>query len=277
VYPRIALGPVVIHSYGLMLALGLGVGIGLLCWELRRKRLDPSHGLWIALIAIPAGVVGARLLFLAEEWALFLLDPTRVALSGGGLSFYGGFLLAVAAIHPYLRWSRIGWLTFGDAAAPGALLGRGLGRIGCHLAGDGDYGVPTSLPWGTDYSRGVYPPSAALKPFPEITAAFPGGVAPADIRLHPTGMYEFLLCALLFAVLWTFRRRLAPDGRMLMLYFLAAGSVRFVIEFLALAHPMAFGLTEAQLFSLGLIVIGAAGLAWQAMHRTPPAPVVRRR
>src|SRR5262245_39929945 len=102
-YPRIALGPVTIYTYGLMLAIGLALAISFLCIELRRKRMDPLHGIWIALIAIVGGVVGSRLLFIVEEWNRFVVDPIGVALSSGGLSFYGGLLLGALAIYPYLR------------------------------------------------------------------------------------------------------------------------------------------------------------------------------
>ena len=275
-YPRVELGPVTIHTYGLMLAIGLAVGIGLLCLELRRKRLAPAHGLWIALIAIPSGVVGARLLFLFEEWGRFVVDPVSVFLSGG-LSFYGGLVVAALAIYPYLRWNGINLLTFGDAAAPGALLGRGIGRIGCHLSGDGDYGLPTALPWGTTYSNGVYPPSKALTRLPELTREFPGGVAPDNLPMHPTGVYEFLICAFLFVLLWRYRARLLPDGRVLVLSVIAVGGVRFGLEFLALASPVAFGLTEAQLISLGLIMIGTVGLRYVRAVPLSLRPLIRTR
>ena len=276
-YPRIELGPLTIYTYGLMLALGLAVGIALLCFELRRKLIDPSHGIWIALIVIASGVVGSRLLFIVEERARFLVDPAAVAFSTGGLSFYGGLIVALLAIYPYLRWSGIGLLRFGDAAAPGALLGRGIGRIGCHLSGDGDYGLPTTLPWGTDYSNGIYPPSKAIARLPELARAFPGGVAPDDLPMHPTGVYEFLLSALVFAVLWRYRARIRPNGRLFMLYLVATGGLRFGLEFLALAPPLALGLTEAQLISLGLIVIGTIGLARSSAHPVSLTPIVRTR
>ena len=276
-YPRVELGPLTIYTYGLMLALGLAVGISLLCLELRRKGLDPAHGIWIALIAIPSGVVGSRLLFLIEEWDRFVVDPIRVTFSSGGLSFYGGLIVAALAVYPYLRWNGISLLTFGDGAAPGALLGRGIGRIGCHLSGDGDYGLPTTLPWGTDYSNGVYPPSAALAAFPELTRQFPGGVAPDNLIMHPTGIYEFLLSLLLFAVLWRYRALIRPDGRLLMLYLLATGGVRFGLEFLALAAPIALGLTEAQLISLGLIAIGAVGFIHLRAQPVSLRPLIRTR
>lgn len=268
-YPRITLGPLTIYTYGLMLALGLGVGIVLLCWEFRRKGFDPAHGIWLALIAVPGGVVGARLLFVIEEWRRLVADPLGVLFSTGGLSWYGGLFLATFLMYLYLRHHGIGFLVFGDAAGPGALLGRGIGRLGCHLSGDGDYGLPTTLPWGTDYSRGVYPPSAALARHPELTQRFPGGVAPDNLPMHPTGVYEFLLCALLFVLIWKYRSRLVVDGQTFMLFFVAIGVVRFGLEFIALTRPIAIGLTEAQLISLGLIVIGAIGFGYLRARQVP--------
>ena len=258
-YPRVELGPLTFYTYGLMLAIGLAVGIALAGVELRRKGFDPAHVVWIALIAIVSGVVGSKLLFVVEEWDRFVVDPKGVMFGAGGFSFYGGAAVAVLAIYPYLRWNGISLLAFGDAVAPGALLGRGIGRIGCHLSGDGDYGLPTALPWGTDYSHGIFPPSQAIARLPELARTFPGGIAPDNLPMHPTGVYEFLISALLFVVLWRYRTRAHPAGRLLMLYLLATGGVRFVLEFLALAPPIALGLTEAQLISLGVIVIGAVG------------------
>jgi phosphatidylglycerol:prolipoprotein diacylglycerol transferase len=277
-HPRIELGPVTIYTYGLMLAIGIAVGICLLCLELRRKRIDPAHGIWIAVIAIPAGVVGARLLFIVEEWRRFVIDPVGVLFGLGGLSFYGGLLFAVLAFYPYLRWNGVGLLAFGDALAPGALLGRGIGRIGCHLSGDGDYGLPTTLPWGTDYSQGILPPSRAMAALPDLARSLPAGPALDHLPMHPTGVYEFLAAAIGFAVLWSYRTRVRPDGAMLMLVFVAMGAVRFGLEFLALAPVLAFGLTEAQLISLALIAIGVVGfvsLRIQPHAHPPDIPAAR--
>jgi len=276
-YPRVELGAVTLYTYGLMLAIAFAAGIGLLCFELRRKGFNPSHGVWIGLIAIAGGVVGSRLLFIVEEWDRFVVEPASVIFSPGGLSFYGGLLLVVLAIYPYARWNGIGLLVFCDAAAPGLLLARGIGRIGCHLAGDGDYGLPTTLPWGTDYSNGVYPPSEALARLPDLAGWFPGGVASDHQPMHPTGVYEFLISAVLFAVLWRYRDRIRPAGRLFMLYLLATGGIRFGLEFLALAPPIALGLTEAQLTSLGLIVTGAVGLRQLSAHSASLSPLIRTR
>src|SRR6266542_65849 len=107
-----------------MVALALAVALALLCLELGRKGLDPAHGLLIALVVVPTAVVGAKILFVVEEWDRFVVDPVRVALSGAGLSFYGALVLGALAMYAYLRLNGIRFLVFADAAAAGALLGR---------------------------------------------------------------------------------------------------------------------------------------------------------
>jgi phosphatidylglycerol:prolipoprotein diacylglycerol transferase len=157
-----------------------------------------------------------------------------------------------------------------DAASPGLMIGYGVARIGCHLAGDGDYGFPTTLPWGTDYSHGTFPPSAAFRGFPEITRQFPSGIVPDTTPCHPTPVYEFLLCALLFAILWRFRKTARPNGMFFMLYLILAGIERFLVEFTRLNPRVAFGLTEAQLIALGLAAAGALG--WSRFSKQMPSP-----
>lgn len=248
-----------------MLAVGFIVASYFLTHELRRKGLDPNLGNTITLIALIAGVAGSKLLFLFENWDSFIIDPIGMTLSPSGLTFYGGFLLAALSIFLYLRRRKIRFFIAADAVAPGLLLGYGIARIGCHLAGDGDYGFPTSLPWGTDYSKGTYPPSLAFKNVPEIANKFPGGIVPDNTLCHPTPVYEFLICALFFWVLWRLRKKLQPDGRMFMLYLVLAGLERFLIEFLRVNPRVALGLSEAQLITAGLVLIGLYG--WHNLSR----------
>jgi phosphatidylglycerol:prolipoprotein diacylglycerol transferase len=155
-----------------------------------------------------------------------------------------------------------------DAASPPLLLAYGIARIGCHLAGDGDYGFPTSLPWGTDYSKGTYPPSAAFKDFPEVASKYPHGVVPDTTLCHPTPIYEFLLCSVLFYFLWKSRKRLGPDGTVFMAYLVLAGAERFIIEFFRLNERFFIGLSEAQIIALVLIVMGAIGFNRLRTHKT---------
>ena len=115
------------------------------------------------LLAIIFGIVGSKLFDLFENWDRFLEDPIGMAFSPGGLTFYGGLILAIIAIYIYAKRKKIPFLVLADAAAPALAIAYGIGRIGCHLAGDGDYGIPTNLPWGTDYSNGTVPPSVMFR------------------------------------------------------------------------------------------------------------------
>ncbi len=254
------LGPFTIYSFGLMLGIAFILGSVILTSELKRKRIDPDMGNWVTLFALVGGVVGSKLLYLIENWSEFELDPSGMAFSPGGLTWYGGFILATLLIYLYARRKHVKFLQIADATSPGLLLAYGVARIGCHLAGDGDYGYPTSLPWGTDYSHGTYPPSLAFRPFPEITSRFPGGIVPDTTPCHPTPVYEFLICGILFAIIWRNRRKITGDGRMFMWYLIAAGGERFSIEFLRLNPRLLFGLSEAQLIAIVLVALGIIGL-----------------
>jgi phosphatidylglycerol:prolipoprotein diacylglycerol transferase len=264
--PRLfQIGPFTIYGYGLMLALAFITASYVLTRELKRRGIDPNVGSTVTLIALVAGVVGSKILYLVEDWSQFLADPIGTAFSPGGLTFYGGFLLATYAIYVYGKKKKIQFLTMADVIAPALILAYGIGRLGCQLAGDGDYGFPTTLPWGTDYSRGTYPPSLAFRNFPEITGKYPGGVVPDNTLCQPTPVYEFILCAILFVILWRAQRHLRPEGKVFMLYLITAGLERFSIEFIRLNPRIMFGLTEAQLIALALILAGLAG--WLYLSR----------
>lgn len=219
----------------------------------------------VTLLALTFGVVGSKVLYVLEHLREFSLRPFESAFSPGGLTFYGGFLLATLAIYLTARRARIPFLAIADAASPGLIIGYGIARIGCHLAGDGDYGFPTSLPWGTDYSKGTFPPSEAFREFPEITSQFPGGVVPDTTPCHPTPVYELLLCALIFAFLWRMRTTTKINGKLFMMYLTLAGLERFTIEFMRLNPRLALGLSEAQL--IAILLVGAGLWGWVSFTR----------
>ena len=173
------IGPFSIYSFGLMMGLGFLTASYILTKELRRKGLDANLGNTITLFALIFGIAGSKMLFLFENWEEFVRDPMN-AFSPGGLTWYGGLILATAVIYVYTRRKNLPFWKICDAAAPGLMLGYGIARIGCHLAGDGDYGVPTDLPWATVYAKGTYPPSVAFRDFPEIVHKY--GVN--GVRLH---------------------------------------------------------------------------------------------
>ncbi len=213
----------------------------------------------ITFIALIGGVLGSKLLFLLENVKDFMSEPFSLAFSPSGLTFFGGLILVTVLLYWICEKAGVPFLGMADATSPGLLLAYGIGRIGCHLAGDGDYGFPTTLPWGTNYSKGTYPPSFAFRDFPEITSKYPGGVVPDTTLCHPTPVYEFLMCGVLFLVLWRFRKTLKPDGKIFMLYLMFAGVERFSVEFIRVNPRIILGLSEAQVIAVLMLCIGAYG------------------
>jgi phosphatidylglycerol:prolipoprotein diacylglycerol transferase len=200
------------------------------------------------------------MLFLIEEWSAFIRNPIGEAFSPGGLTWYGGFILGMTVISLYVRRKKIPFLKIWDGLAMGLIIAYGVSRIGCHLSGDGDYGYPTTLPWGTVYAKGTSPPSRAFAIFPEITSRYPGGIVPDNTPCHPTPVYEFLLGLGGFAIMWSLRKRPWPDGKMFMVYLMLSSVFRFSVEFLRLNPRLLFGLSEAQLIAVPLFFAGLAGL-----------------
>jgi phosphatidylglycerol:prolipoprotein diacylglycerol transferase len=261
-YPDLfKIGPFTVHSFGLMMAIGFIVGSWLLTNELNRKGYNPNLGSTITLFALIFGIAGSKILFLIEDWSHFTQNPLKEAFSPGGLTWYGGFFFATFAIWIYARKKKIPFLRICDAAAPSLMIGYGVARIGCHLSGDGDYGLPTSLPWGAVYSNGTYPPSLAFRDFPDIVQKYGvNGIVPDTISVHPTPIYEFILAIILFSILWRLRKNDYIDGKLFMIYLLFYGIARFAVEAIRLNPRLLFGFSEAQLISIILIIIGIGGL-----------------
>jgi phosphatidylglycerol---prolipoprotein diacylglyceryl transferase len=255
------IGPFTVYSYGLMMGIAFIAGSYILTEEIKRKNLPSNIGTEVTLLAIIFGIIGGKLFHLLENWSSFLRDPIGMAFNPGGLTFYGGLILAIVAIWIYLRAKRIPFLYIADAASAPLALSYGIGRIGCHLAGDGDYGIPTDLPWGTNYENGTVPPSVMFRGS-EIAKNYPGGVVPDNTPLHPTPIYEFLAMVVIFFILWKFRKKPWADGKLFMLYFILTGSSRLLVEFIRLNPRLLFGLSEAQLISIALIIIGIVGFIY---------------
>jgi phosphatidylglycerol:prolipoprotein diacylglycerol transferase len=255
-------GPLNVYSFGLMMGIGFLVGNYILVKEFTRKRIPANFANELTFIAVVLGIAGSKILSLVEDWGSFMKDPLGMMLSPGGLTWYGGFVLAALAIWVDVKRKHQKFLRIADAFAPALILGYGIARIGCHLSGDGDYGIPTDLPWGVNYSRGIVPPSAAFGDFPLIARRFPGGFVPDNTLLHPTPIYEFVACTVIFLFLWRIRKTIEVDGRLFMVYLVLAGLERLLVEFIRLNPRLLLGLSEAQLVSLPLIVIGIVGFKY---------------
>lgn len=259
------IGPIPVYSYGLMLGISFIVASFLISSEFKRKKMDENVAVNITFLALIGGIVGAKLLYVIEEWSYITslsfnkLFSTDGLFSAQGLTFYGGFILATIMIFIYVRAKKIPFLRVCDTAAPSLAIGYGIARIGCHLAGDGDYGLPVSefaswVPWGTNYSNGTVPPSSAFRGT-EIAHKF-GGIVPDNTLCHPTPVYEFILAVIIFSVLWYYRKKFRIDGKLFFLYLILSGISRLLVEFIRLNPRFIFGLSEAQLISIVLAAVG---------------------
>ncbi|CUS96933.1 prolipoprotein diacylglyceryl transferase [Candidatus Kryptobacter tengchongensis] len=274
------IGPIPVYSYGLMMAIAFLVADYLLGREFKRLKLNVNYANEMVVLALVSGIVGAKILYLIENLKDFLASPLEMLFSAGGLTWYGGFILAFIILFVYAKRKKLPILKVLDAVAPALALGYGIGRIGCHLSGDGDYGIPTSLPWGTIYANGTLKPTYALRDyferFPELAEKYGywdkaskivgedkfGVITEFDtfIKLHPTPIYEFLIMVLIFTFLWIYRKRIKYSGELFGIYLIFSSMERFFIEFIRINPPLIFGLSEAQLISIVIFIAGVAML-----------------
>jgi len=278
-YPELfKIGPLTVYSYGLMLGIAFIVASYILTKEVERRKMDPNIATEVTLISIIFGIIGAKLFHLFENWDAFINNPLHMAFSPGGLTFHGGLILVIIAVLIYSKRKKIPFLTLTDLAAPSLALAYGIGRIGCHLAGDGDYGTPTDLPWGTNYENGTVPPSLMFRGS-EIAKSFPGGIVPDNTLLHPTPIYEFLTMVIIFFILWQLRKKAWPDGKLFTVYLVLAGLERLLVEFIRLNPRILFGLSEAQIVSIILILAGVIGYYYyttkKGLKRFDPPPFIK--
>lgn len=256
-YPEIAsIGPVTLYSFGAMMGLGFLVAANLARRELARRGLDPELASTLLFATAAGGILGSRVWAIFNDWALLTSDPMAALFGGAGFVWYGGLVGgAIGATAVFLRHG-IPWLRGADCLAPGLALGQALGRVGCHLAGDGDWGAVTTVPWGVAYRESVI-----------------GWPYPEGVLVHPTPVYEAVAYTAAFCLIWGMRRRTTADGSAFALYLLTAPAARFVIEFYRINPPVLAGLTQAQLFSLALVAAGVVLLATARYRQsTEPSP-----
>ena len=233
-YPVIGrIGDFEITSFGLMVALGFLAGLWVFRRELRGRGLPESLEN-AALIGAAGGLAGAKLVWVIEFSGT--APFTSLLFSRAGLSWYGGFIGGVGAGIAAIRYMRGPLVPVLASAAPALAVGHMLGRIGCFLVGD-DYGTPSSLPWAV---------------------AFPQGLPPTTVPVHPTQLYEAIFLAVLAWWLIRARKGGMPDRIVLGAYFLAAGAFRFLLEFIRINERVLLGLTLAQIFALLVAGVGAA-------------------
>ena len=229
------LGELAIPSFWVAAFTGFFVAFLLLRSDVVRRGYEVDLAYDLTLYAYVGGWVGARLLLIPTGWQYFTENPLNFLLSSSGWVWYGGLIGGVVAAWILAHRRHISLLELADIAAAPLAMGLAIGRIGCQLAGDGDYGVPTDLPWGMSY---------------------PEGVVPTTEHVHPAPVYEMLACFAIFAYLWRRRLHKPPTGDLFGRYLVLSAIVRFLIETVRRNPNWLFGLTTAQWLSIGLAVLG---------------------
>ena len=253
-YPFIHIGHFSIGTFGLCLWLASVCA----CWTLYKN--FQRHGINADAVGVAAyttvgGVVGAKLWHVLEDPTLLMHQPLQVLFDRAGFAWFGGLLVGIAVLVWQGRQAKIGGLAMLDLAAPAVAVGYGVGRLGCLISGDGDYGVPTGLPWGM---------------------SFPNGLVPTTQRVHPTPIYELLGALLIAAYLW--RRGSKTDGlsagQITGEYLVMSGVARFLVEFIRINPRIYWGMSNAQVASLGSIVAGILLILWARRHSAATAAEV---
>jgi phosphatidylglycerol---prolipoprotein diacylglyceryl transferase len=271
--PFLHLGPLTIPTYGLMVALAMLCAYFVLRADFARRGLGqgPDSNLAELFIAVPSvcGIIGARLYHVLESPRDLFADPWGQLFSRYGLAWFGGLLAGAAAWAFLAHRHKIPLLVSLDAGSPAAALGYGIGRLGCLLSGDGDYGTPTNLPWGMSFPNGLVPTTGPWD------AASHSGVCslyklPDNCGVHPTPIYELLAAILFTWLLWrlgrkqlrSLARRRLPDGSVFAFYLVLTGIARFFVEFIRINPRSFLGMTNAQVASLLSIIVGIALFLW---------------
>ncbi len=285
--------PFPIYSFGAMVALGVIVGM----WVAQRE-LNRMHGAGrigsirlvgkrggkkgrsamqtaspaalmgtVTVLAVVCGVGGAKVFHILENLETFVADPAGMIFASGGLTFYGGLIAAGVAITLYVRKKGVSGAAFADALGPSLMLAYGVGRIGCHLAGDGDWGIPADIL----AKPGWIPMWLWAETYPNNIL----GVQLPESGVYPTSIYEFLMAMALFGALWALRKHPYRNGWLFSWYLVFNGGERFLIEQIRVNNKFdLFGLavTQAEVISLAALLIGLAGLAYTWKRREEAAP-----
>ena len=273
-------------------------------WEVQRDRLPQPKTVehvirpedlvgGVTAAAAIGGIAGAKLFHLLEypdEFVAFLKQPSLNAFLGG-LTIYGGLIVGGLAVYAFARKNKMNFLRLADATAPGLLLAYGIGRMGCQISGDGDWGIPNPFPkpgwlsWAPDWVwayaypnnvNAVYGPRSAgytgklIDPTIHPWPAFEGYGTYLDPAVFPTPIYETTAAALGFALLWAFRKRWKTPGKVFAAYLMFNGFERFWVEKIRVNATFDFlgmTMTQAELISVCTFLAGVALWVWTSKRR----------
>ena len=246
--PELDLGPITLQTFGICFALAFLASGALVARRLKELGRPPDWAYEVIFSAMVGGLVGSRIDYLIQNYDKVSDDLLGSLFSGSGLVWFGGMVGGALGVVLWARWRGfLEWRMF-DTMAPGLALGYAIGRVGCQLSGDGDYGQATDLPWGM---------------------AYPEGTVSTTEEVHPTPVFETVAMGLVALGLWQLREGFRP-GVLFSLYLVLAGLERLLIELIRRNDSVLVGLTPAQLISLAMIALGAA-LLMRLRDRPAPA------
>lgn len=278
---------------GILGALALG---GLTWWEAWRNRkpkpevikrlVYPHHRVSeMTVWAAVGGILGAKIFDLFDNWESFLADPIGSLTSGGGLAFFGGLVMGFVAVVSYLYRNNIPFWPTADAVSPALVTGYGVGRIGCQMSGDGDWGIVNNAPkpgWLNFLPDGfwssTYPHHVLNTPHTDPVPSVPIDGCTWDYCMQlsqpvfPTPLYEVAMMVVVFGILWSLRKRLKVSGVLFFVYLFLIGFERFIIEKIRVNvehNVLGITLTQAEIISLCLMLVSAAGIVWLYKSRQP--------
>jgi len=248
--PYLHLGPLQLPTFGLMVALALITAAYVLQADFDRRGMTADAFTMITVAGL-LGILGAKLYHLLETPAEFFANPIPLLLSRYGFAWFGGFLGGFGAMLVIGWRAKLPMWNFLDACSPAASFGYAIGRIGCFLSGDGDYGKPTSLPWGM---------------------SFPNGVVPTTARVHPAPLYELLIWSAIGWLLWRLGARIMKEprhsGDIFCYYLILTGMARFLVEIIRINPPWILWLSNAQVASAVSVMDGCLLLLRLKMSQT---------
>jgi phosphatidylglycerol:prolipoprotein diacylglycerol transferase len=239
-----SIGSLSVRWYGIMVALAVAVVLLWLFWEVKKgAKVSYDTLITAALIAIPSGIIFSRLLHVIDRW-VYVGDPGPLW-GFEGLTIWGAVLGATLGIWIYSRFSHFRFGYIMDLVAPGVLLAQAVGRVGCTINGC-CYGAaaPSWLPWSVVYTH-------------------PESYAPLGVAVHPTQPYEIIFLLITFGVLFPLRKRFKPEGSLFLIYLSAYSAWRVGVGFLRDGTSFLFGLHQAQVIGIIVLLIVIPILIWR--------------
>lgn len=235
-YPEINILGLSIQTYLLLNILAIICVVLPLYHELIRNTYSRKTSFGLILSSLSVGLIGNKVYGILEIWDEFIPNPFETFFFYAGSGWFGGLIGGFLGATIYIRINKLHFLKTTDIIFKYIPLGQAVGRLGCFLSGDGCYGYPSNISWAM---------------------AFPNGLVPTKVRVHPTPLYEIMVCVAAFIILIYISKKRYPEGLQTSFYLIFVDLGRFFVEFFRTNTKVILALTAPQIISLMGIAIGA--------------------